>query len=74
LGRIGDGRAAPVLLATVGNLENATDTRHAAAEALGRIADPASLEPMRRLAENYPEVSTRRALLEACTHMRQRSL
>ncbi len=66
LGQIGDRRATATLLDVVGNLENATDTRHAAAEALGRIGDPASLEPMRRLAADYPEVSTRRALLESC--------
>jgi len=66
LGRIGDRRATAPLLAVVGDLKNATDTRHAAAEALQRIADPASLEPMRKLAEGYPEVSTRRALLRAC--------
>jgi HEAT repeat protein len=66
LGRIGDRRSVPVLLETVGNLENATDTRHAAAEALGAIGDPQSREAIRRLAEGYPEVSTRRALLEAC--------
>ena len=45
LGRTGDLRATETLLAVVGNLENATDTRHAAAEALGRIGNPASLEP-----------------------------
>lgn len=66
LGRIGDRRATTALLAVVGDLKNATDTRHAAAEALQRIADPASLKPMRKLAEDYPEVSTRRALLRAC--------
>ena len=66
LGRIGDRRATATLLAVIGNLKNATDTRHAAAEALGQIGDPASLEPMQRLAADYPEVSTRRALLESC--------
>ncbi|UCG33699.1 MAG: HEAT repeat domain-containing protein [Phycisphaerales bacterium] len=66
LGRIGDRRAVPVLLEVVGNLNNATDTRHAAAEALGSIADPESLGAIQRLAAGYPEVSTRRALLEAC--------
>jgi HEAT repeat protein len=50
----------------VGNLENAPDTRHAAAEALGRIADPASAPALRKLAESYPEISTRKALLRAC--------
>ncbi|MBM4050460.1 MAG: HEAT repeat domain-containing protein, partial [Planctomycetes bacterium] len=66
LGRIGDRRAAPTLLKTVADLANAPDTRHAAAEALGRLADPAHLDPIRQLAATYPEVSTRRALLEAC--------
>jgi HEAT repeat protein len=66
LGRIGDRRAVPVLLAVVGKLENAVDTRHAAAQALGRIADPGSFIPLRQLAAGYPEVSVRRALLEAC--------
>ena len=73
LGRIGDRRATPTLLGAVGNLENATDTRHAAAEALGQIGDPASLEPMQRLAADYPEVSTRRALLESCESVAARS-
>jgi HEAT repeat protein len=72
LGQIGDRRAAPALLAVVGNLKNATDTRHAAAEALGQIGDPASLEPMQRLAADYPEVSTRRALLESCENVASR--
>ena len=65
LGQIGDSRAAPVLLEIVGNLENAVDTRHAAAEALGRIAGPAARETIQELAADYPEVSTRRALLKA---------
>ena len=72
LGRIGDRRAVPTLLAVVGNLDNATDTRHAAAQALGRIADPRNLMALRKLAAGYPEVSTRRALLEACARCRSR--
>ncbi|MBX3746651.1 MAG: HEAT repeat domain-containing protein [Verrucomicrobiae bacterium] len=66
LGRIGDARAVSPLLAVVGNLDNAVDTRYAAAEALGRIADPGSIPAIRLLAADYPEVSTRRKLLEAC--------
>jgi len=66
LGRIGDRRATPVLLKAVGNLENATDVRHAAAEALERLADPAGMDAIRKLAQDYPEVSTRKALLRAC--------
>jgi len=66
LGQTGDRRAVASLLDTVGNLDNATDTRHAAAEALGNIADPASREALEALATGYPEVTTRRALLQAC--------
>ena len=66
LGRIGDKRAVPLLLKVIEDLKNAPDTRHAAAETLGRIGDPASREAMLKLAADYPEVSTRRALLEAC--------
>jgi HEAT repeat protein len=66
LGRIGESSAAATLLEVVANLDNATDTRHAAAEALGQIADPSRLQAIRDLAADYPEVSTRRALLRAC--------
>ena len=65
-GRIGDARAAPLLLDVVRNMDNAIDTRHCAAEALGRIAAPGSLPAIRALASDDPEVSTRRALLAAC--------
>ncbi len=64
LGRIGDPRAVPALLKTIGDLQNATDTRHAAAEALAGMSDAATLAKIRQLAADYPEVSTRRALLE----------
>ena len=63
LGRIGDARALPVLLKTIANLENATDTRYAAAIAAGQVADAAGLTELHRLAKDYPEISVRRALL-----------
>jgi HEAT repeat protein len=68
LGQLADPRAVPTLLNTVRQLDNAPDVRHAAAVALGRIADPDSLESLQQLAADYPEVSTRRALLRACAH------
>lgn len=74
LGSIGDRRAVPTLLAVLGNLDNAVDTRHAAAEALGRIGDPAALAAIRQLAADYPEVSVRRALLEAATRCEEQGL
>jgi HEAT repeat protein len=63
LGRIGEARAFPVLLKTIANLDNATDTRYAAAIAAGQLADAAGLAELRRLAQDYPEISVRRALL-----------
>jgi len=66
LGRIGDRRAAGALLAAVRDFDNAMDVRHAAAGALAMLADPARLEEMRKLAGDYPEVTTRRVLLRAC--------
>ncbi len=63
LGRIGDARAQPVLLKTIANLENATDTRYAAAVAAHQLADPAGRDALHRLAKDYPEISVRSALL-----------
>ena len=59
----------PVVGSLVGDFDNATDVRHAAAESLGRLADPATLETMRKLAEEYPEHSVRRTLLRACNQV-----
>jgi HEAT repeat protein len=66
LGRIGQRRATPALLAVVSDLDNAIDTRYAAAEALQRLHDPAAMEAIRKLAADYPEISTRNALRRAC--------
>jgi hypothetical protein len=65
LGCIGDARAVPALLKVAGDFGNATDTRHAAAVALGRLANPASGVTLRKLAADYPEISTRKALQES---------
>jgi len=67
LGRIGDPKAAPTLLKVVANLDNALDVRHAAAQALAMLRDPATMAQLRKLAATYPEVATRRRLLEACS-------
>ena len=67
LGRIGERRAALALVDVVADLRNAVDVRHAAAEALGNLADPATRAAIEELAREYPEYSVRRALLEACT-------
>ena len=64
LGRIGDARAQPILLKLIANLENAVDTRYAAAIAAGQLADAAGLAELHRLARDYPEISVRQALLK----------
>lgn len=69
LGRIGDPRAADRLLKVVADLNNATDTRNASAEALGRLANGSGRKLIMRiakLAENYPETSTQKVLLRIC--------
>jgi HEAT repeat protein len=60
LGRIGDKRCVPVLVRTVGDFQNAPDTRHASAVALARLGEQSQ---MRKLAADYPDVATRRVLL-----------
>ena len=63
LGRIGDARATPALLKVIGDLKNAPDTRHAAAEAMGHFAGASNADAIRKLAADYPEISTRRTLM-----------
>ncbi len=72
LGRIGDPRAAGTLLEVAADFDNAISVRHAAALALGQVADEGNLPKLQALAAGYPEVVTRRALLEACRQARAR--
>lgn len=65
LGRIGDKSAIPILLNIVQDMDNATDTRHAAAVALGQIADSETRKTIQVIASDYPEQSTRLALINA---------
>ena len=66
LGQIGDPRATPSLMKCVANFDNALDVRHSGARALTRLCGPADLPALEKLAAGYPEVATRRLLLEAC--------
>jgi HEAT repeat protein len=66
LGRIGDRRAMPTLLAVVGNLDNAVDVRHAAATSLLKMTDRSDGKALKKLAEEYPDYSVRRVLLRVC--------
>lgn len=65
LGRIGAASAVPALIKTVAEFGNALDVRNAAAQALARLPCAESLPTIQSLAADYPEVSTRRLLLEA---------
>ena len=56
-------RAAGPLLKVLSNLDNALDTRYAAAVALGKIKDEAIARAIRKMASDYPDVSVRKVLL-----------
>ena len=71
LGRIGDRRVIPVLAKTIGNLDNALDTRHAAAEALGKMAAAGQIPELQKLAADYPEVSVRQTLVKTIARLEQ---
>ncbi|MCL1920501.1 MAG: HEAT repeat domain-containing protein [Kiritimatiellaeota bacterium] len=73
LGRLGDKKAIPALLAIVADFGNALDTRHAAATALGHLADRATLPALDKLAAAYPETSTRLALQASAAQTRGKS-
>jgi len=65
LGQLKAKEALPALIKAVENLENASSTREQAATALGMIGDQESLKKLTAIAEDYPEVMTRRALLRS---------
>jgi len=72
LGQIGNHEAVPALLETVNNFDNVLEVRHAAARALAKLCDSRDLEVLRTAAEDYPEVHTRRVLLNACEEAERR--
>ncbi|MHC4250418.1 MAG: HEAT repeat domain-containing protein, partial [Planctomycetota bacterium] len=65
LGELEAREAVPALLKAVRDLDNASSTREQAAAALGKIGDRRTLAKLREIAEDYPEVMTRRALLRS---------
>jgi HEAT repeat protein len=65
LGQLKSDEAVPVLIKVVENLDNASSTREQAAVALGLIGDKGCLKKLTTIAEDYPEVMTRRALLRS---------
>ncbi|MBT3198876.1 MAG: hypothetical protein HN350_03075 [Phycisphaerales bacterium] len=65
LGQLKAKQATPTLLKTVQELGNASSTREQAAAALGKIGDKTTLTELKKIAEEYPELMTRRALLRS---------
>ncbi len=65
LGRIGSAGAAETLMTVVEDFDNALSVRNAAAIALGEVGNADCSPRLAALAAEYPEVITRRALLEA---------
>ncbi len=71
LGELKSKQAVQALLTAVQDLDNASSTREQAAIALGKIADKRTLTELKEIAEEYPELMTRRALLESIEKMSQ---
>jgi hypothetical protein len=65
LGRLKQKKALGTLLEAVANLDNAPSVRRQAAIALGRIGDQSTRQKLINLAKDYPEVMTRRCILES---------
>jgi len=65
LGQLKATKAVPTLMKAVQNLDNASSVREQVAIALGKTADKSALAQIRKIAEEYPDLMTRRALLEA---------
>ncbi|MBT8037435.1 MAG: HEAT repeat domain-containing protein [Verrucomicrobiae bacterium] len=65
LGMLKEKKAQDTLLEAVANLDNAPSVRRQAAIALGRIGDKTTRQKLVNLAEDYPEVMTRRCILES---------
>jgi HEAT repeat protein len=71
LGELGAKQAVPVLIATVQDLGNATSTREQAAMALGKVGDQSLVDQLEQMAEECPDLMTRRALLESIEKLSQ---
>jgi HEAT repeat protein len=65
LGELKAEKAVPVLMDVLQDFDNAPSTREQAAIALGKIGDKDSLVKLKAIGEDYPEVITRRAILES---------
>ncbi len=69
LGELKARKATTALMNAVQDLDNASSTREQAAVALGKIGDKSILPELKNIAEEYPEVMTRRALLRSAAEI-----
>lgn len=74
LGQLKAVDASDTLLGVVENLDNASSTREQAAAALGLIGNPAMVGRMQAMAEEYPEITTLRAILRSIEQLQSGSL
>ena len=65
LGQLKAREASDTLLAIVNDLDNASSTREQAALALGLVGDTSKLAELQAISVEYPEIATRRAMLQA---------
>ncbi|MBT3202561.1 MAG: HEAT repeat domain-containing protein [Phycisphaerales bacterium] len=72
LGQVGNHDAVDDLMNTVTNFDNALEVRHLAAKALVKLCNKSDLAVLHAMADDYPEVHTRRTLLNACREAEKR--
>jgi HEAT repeat protein len=65
LGEMKAKQAVPALMKALQDLDNAPSTREQAAASLGKIGDKSCLEELKKIAEEYPDVMARRAILRS---------
>ncbi|MBW8015882.1 MAG: hypothetical protein FVQ82_06820 [Planctomycetes bacterium] len=73
LGMLKQKKALPALFAALENFDNAPSVRQQAAIAIGRIGDKASINRLAKIAKDYPEVITRRSIMESIKKLRKQN-
>jgi HEAT repeat protein len=71
LGMLKEKKAAGALMDAVENLDNAPSVRQQAAIAVGRVGDRKSLKRLTEIGKDYPEVTTRRSILESIKNLKR---
>lgn len=73
LGMLKHKKSLDELMGAIENLDNAPSTRQQAAIAIGRIGDKSCIERLKKIAKDYPEVITRRSILQSIKDLRRQS-